>query len=175
MSYELGLNLLHIVVLVGFLFLLNDYQRLRKAQPQPQPQTPPQQNNPITIKACKEDTNQRPMVFDVNAFSEHVNNYQTLTHRIAKAKGWHNKKRNEGEILALIHSEVSEALEVLRLPDRDFQDPSERKDFLGEELADVVIRTFDFAALKNIDLSQKLYLKMLKNLKRPVNHGGKRF
>lgn len=35
-------------------------------------------------------------------------------HANAKAKGWWDSDRSDGEIIALIHSELSEALEHLR-------------------------------------------------------------
>ena len=34
--------------------------------------------------------------------------------QIAKAHGWHDGELNDGECLALIHSEISEALQALR-------------------------------------------------------------
>jgi len=39
---------------------------------------------------------------------------ESAVHANAKAKGFWDKERNDGEALALIHSEVSEALEALR-------------------------------------------------------------
>ena len=63
--------------------------------------------------------------------------------------------------LALIHSEVSEALEGLR----------NNKNNLSEELADVVIRALDLAEFCNIDLSEAINDKMKINNKRPFLHG----
>ena len=68
--------------------------------------------------------------------------------------------------LALIHSEVSEALEELRGQDRG-------EEFL-EELADVVIRTFDLAG--SLDdgadrFCRILVNKMQKNKEREYKHG----
>lgn len=65
--------------------------------------------------------------------------------------------------LALIHSEVSEALEAHRA--------GEPLEVIGEELADVVIRCMDVAAALKIDLGAQIVRKHIKNLDRPVKHG----
>jgi hypothetical protein len=64
--------------------------------------------------------------------------------------------------LALIHGEVSEALEVLRKDDHlNF----------AEELADVVIRVADLAGGSGVDLEGEITRKMAKNKARPKLHG----
>lgn len=68
-------------------------------------------------------------------------------------------------VLALIHSEVSEALEAFRADDRaNFE----------EELADVVIRVLDLAGGLQIDLDAAIAAKLAKNKTRGHRHGGKR-
>lgn len=67
--------------------------------------------------------------------------------------------------LALIHSEVSEALEALRKGDMEN---------FAEELADIVIRVADTAGGLDIDLEGEIIKKMEKNKKRGYKHG-KRF
>lgn len=98
----------------------------------------------------------------------------------AEANGWHNTLRWRipgGKIesygvervmtnLALIHSEVSEAVEAVR------KDP----DHIGEELADVLIRTLELAHMLGIDIGLVTLQKMEKNCTRldvPVRAGGK--
>lgn len=88
-------------------------------------------------------------------------------HANAKRKGFWSKRPNIPEKLALVHSEVSEALEELRLPKFD-------KAKFGEELADIVIRVFDIAAWFDLDLANIIVRKHNKNLLRPRKHG-KRF
>ncbi len=66
------------------------------------------------------------------------------------------------EKLALITSEVSEALEAFR--DKNY-------DEFNEELIDILIRTLDLAAAYNIDVDTILATKMAKNQKRPFMHG----
>lgn len=67
-------------------------------------------------------------------------------------------------VLALIHSEVSEALEAFRHRDR--------KNF-EEELADVLIRTLDAAGGLGIDIQSAVIDKVEKNKGRGYKHGGK--
>ena len=87
-------------------------------------------------------------------------------HRCAREHGWWPKgKRNIPEALALVHSEVSEALEAFRAGDqRNF----------AEELADICIRVFDLAAGCGVELAEEIQLKHLRNLERPFRHGGKK-
>ena len=82
----------------------------------------------------------------------------------AVSKGWHDEERETGTLLALIHSEVSEALEADRKGDEEN---------FAEELADVCIRIFDLCGLKNIDLEDAIFLKMNRNKGRSYKHGGK--
>ena len=94
-------------------------------------------------------------------------------HEIAKDKGWWKSPRNEGELIALIHSELSEALEALRAGNP----PSEKAagySQVEEELADVVIRVLDMAEGLGLDLSGAIYAKLEHNADRPYKHG-KRF
>jgi len=76
------------------------------------------------------------------------------------------------EKLALIHSEVSEALEAVR-NNNPPSDHIPEMDGFTEELADVVIRVMDLAASRNINLWKAILLKHAYNLERSVLHGGK--
>lgn len=84
----------------------------------------------------------------------------------AKSKGWHDEERETGTMLALIHAEVSEALEADRKGDQEH---------FAEELADVVIRVFDLCGLYDIDLQKAIEQKMAYNKTRPYKHGGKKY
>lgn len=79
------------------------------------------------------------------------------------------ESENTGEKIALMHSELSEALEADR---KDLE--SEKIDgFTGveEELADCVIRILDFAGHHELRLAEALTAKLLHNLDRPYKHG----
>ncbi len=77
-----------------------------------------------------------------------------------------DKNRNNGEMIALMHSELSEALEELRKKDCNMR-------LVGEELADCVIRVMDFCGARGIDLEEEILKKIKKNRKRPFKHGKK--
>ena len=92
----------------------------------------------------------------------------------AKSKGFHDKPVEKGTLIALMHSELSEALEAMRKPDRkDEHLPDE--DAVGLELADCVIRIFDYCGRFDIDLEDLIVKKMDYNDNRSHMNGGKKF
>lgn len=105
---------------------------------------------------------------------ESIYDLQKVIHEDAIQKGWWNTVRNEGELLALIHSEVSEALEALRDHDPPYPQIPEFSS-VAMELADVIIRTLDYAESKGIDLGSAIIAKLIYNRTRPFRHGGKAF
>lgn len=85
-----------------------------------------------------------------------------LCHKIAKEKGFWDSKRNIGEMLMLIVTEVAEAMEAHRIKD---------KEGFNEEIADTFIRLFDLCGGLKIDITKEIEKKMVKNKKRPYKHG----
>lgn len=93
-------------------------------------------------------------------------------HAWAKSKGWWESERNDYEMIALMHSELSEAVEALRE-----HNPASLKAIgfraVEEELADVVIRIMDTAHARGWDVAGALERKMVFNESRSYRHGGK--
>lgn len=79
------------------------------------------------------------------------------------------KSENVGEKIALMHSELSEALEA----DRKDLPSDHLPDFAGveEELADTIIRILDFAGHFKLRLGEALIAKLVYNTTRPYKHG----
>lgn len=91
---------------------------------------------------------------------------------INRANGWNVTQASEWSdtykvpaILALIHSEVSEALEAFRKDDGE--------NFM-EEMADVLIRVLDCVGGFESDFDAVVRAKLEKNRQRGFRHGGKR-
>lgn len=96
---------------------------------------------------------------------------QEQIHETAVKKGWWEEKRNFGELIALCHSELSEALEWARKPTRQCSDHI--PDFSGveEELADCIIRILDLADGFDLDVIGALLAKMRFNEGRQYRPG----
>ena len=112
-----------------------------------------------------------------------MNELAKKIHDIAISKGFwfEGEKRNNGELIALMHSELSEALEELRkgiapnyiyYPRNINQDISEVKpEGVPVELADCIIRILDFCAFHKIDIDEAIQIKIDYNKTRPQKHG----
>lgn len=110
-----------------------------------------------------------------------------LCHDRAVANGWWSDpvtrqriRRNKGELIALMHSELSEALEGERKGLMDGHLPNRRS--AEVELADLLIRVFDYAGAHGYDLAGAVLEKLKYNdiradhkLSNRLADGGKRF
>ena len=98
-----------------------------------------------------------------------LNDYATESHA-AMAQWWRDIQtgqpidRNKGELLALIHSEISECLEGVRKNLMDDKLPHRKMEEV--ELADALIRIFDYAGAFGLDLEGAYQEKMAYNASR---------
>jgi NTP pyrophosphatase (non-canonical NTP hydrolase) len=97
-------------------------------------------------------------------------------HQTAKEKGWWDQERSPLEIHALIHAEVSEAVEEVREHKEDYYLDEKGKP-CGEttELVDAFIRIADYFGYKGWDFEKILAEKMKYNESRSYRHGNKKF
>lgn len=87
-------------------------------------------------------------------------------------KGFWPENRNIGEALALVHSEISEALEGLR-QGNPADDKIPQHSCMAAELADAIIRIMDISQGLKLNVGQAIVDKHNFNLTRPHKHGKK--
>lgn len=124
---------------------------------------------------------------------ETLNELAKEIHENAVEHGWWDDPRGFGDIIALCHSELSEALEeyrdgrpltyVLDLEGEDAviprleEDPDKfngrKPEGIAVEMADCLIRILDWCGKENIDMDKVVRIKMDYNKARAYRHGGK--
>jgi len=116
-------------------------------------------------------------------FAKAMNATCERIHNSCVRAGWwpeNKEERNVGEILCLIHSEISEAMEGDRKDLMDDHLPHRK--MMEVELADACIRIFDLAAAKGFDLGGAIAEKFEYNqtradhkLENRAKPGGKKY
>jgi NTP pyrophosphatase (non-canonical NTP hydrolase) len=114
-----------------------------------------------------------------------LNDYAQQSHQDA-LRWWQDPEtgelldRNDGEMIALMHSELSEALEGIRKDSMD--DHLRYLKSVDVELADCLIRIFDYCGARKIDIENAYQEKRLYNARRADHthearaaEGGKKF
>lgn len=123
-----------------------------------------------------------------------LNDLAKEIHQTAVEHGWWDDERSFGEVIALCHSELSEALEEYRngepmvycVDKCDCCDPETCAECLANEmtpptkpegvaieLADTIIRILDYCGHAGIDIENAMRIKCEYNKTRPWRHGGK--
>jgi len=94
----------------------------------------------------------------------------------AKEHGWWEREKPFPEVIALCHSELSEALEEYRNNRRldEVYVIDGKPEGIPVELADCMIRILDFCGMYGIDIDKALEDKAAYNEGRPYKHGGKK-
>lgn len=126
-----------------------------------------------------------------------LNELAKEVHQNAVDHGWWEEERSFGDIIALCHSELSEALEEYRDLSAGSQldkrikskqiyysgggyicdQPSacsKKPEGIAVELADCIIRILDYCGKEGIDIEAAIRIKHEYNKTRPYRHGGKK-
>lgn len=126
-----------------------------------------------------------------------LNEWRDEVHKNAVEHGWWEEVRSFGDVVSLMHSELSEAIEECRAGHGlnevytkcDMEEHKARgsagcgvckycaankPEGIPVELVDCIIRILDFMGKENIDVEEVLRMKHEFNKNRPYRHGGKK-
>ena len=103
-----------------------------------------------------------------------LNGFAKSVHENSVAHGWWETERELPEIIALCHSELSEALEAYRNGEDMVWINNGKPDGIAVEMCDCIIRILDYLGKERIDIEEVLTIKHMYNQTRPYKHGNKR-
>lgn len=127
---------------------------------------------------------QQNYLLDLAALASDLNAIAATIHKL-NHKWWHDKNgnrldRNKGELIALMHSELSEMLEGERKDKMDDHLPHRKS--AEVEMADLLIRAFDYSGAYGFNLIGAIVEKSAYNISRADHSyeerekaGGKKF
>ena len=120
------------------------------------------------------------------SFEDHFGAAQVAAHRINVANGWWDDRRRlmtsgvpgaQANVilacLALVTSEVAEAMEAVRKHDPATWSDADSKDTFVRELAGAVVRCMDVAGELGLPLAEAIRAEIDANAARGFRHGGK--
>ena len=103
-----------------------------------------------------------------------INEMAKEIHYNAIEHGWWDDKRSTPEIIALCHSELSEALEEYRNgKSMCYEGEGGKPEGIAVEMVDCMIRIMDYLVHENMDIELLLEIKHRYNKTRSYKHGGK--
>lgn len=124
------------------------------------PGSPREELASLAVRLFADEMHQMIVALSLNLFADEI--YQT-----ACDKGWHDEPVALPTLIALIHSELSEALAADRKHLGD--------EAVAEELADVLIRLLDASRTLHLDVTGAALRKAAYNKTRPHRHGGLKY
>lgn len=113
-----------------------------------------------------------------DTMSDRLNQLASSCFEASRDNGWYDSTRSFGDIIALIHTEVSEAYEEYR----EGRGPTEtyystekptKPEGIPSEMADIIIRVMDYCGAQGIDIGSMVEEKLRYNATRGYRHGGK--
>lgn len=103
-----------------------------------------------------------------------INELVEKSYEQARLSGWTEREVPIPEMIALIHSEASEALECFRKGEAiSWTDETGKPQGVASEFADILIRIGHYSFLLRIDLDEEIKRKLEYNKTRSHRHGGK--
>lgn len=102
-----------------------------------------------------------------------INYWAKEAHQNAVKHGFWDKKPSFAEIVALCHSELSEALEADRAGEPLIYVKDDKPEGKAVEMADCIIRILDWMGAEHIDAEDVIAAKHAYNIEREYKHGKK--